>query len=131
MLYYDRIDISKRYDFPKSNNSKNCMIYHYWFFNHVFNFQYYVCNDCHNLTMLSVNIRNIAIITAKNVGCRWIIHNISKSEAISLLKNSVLEDQGYILKNIVLDFSLFKAVFYYLFFSIYIMVDSMDIHKSY
>ena len=65
--------------------------------------------------MLSVNIRNIAIITAKNVGCRWIIHNISKSEAISLLKNPVLEDQGYILKNIVLDFSLFKAVFYYLF----------------
>ena len=30
-----------------------------------FNFQDYVCNGCHDLTMLSVNISDIAIITAK------------------------------------------------------------------
>ena len=53
-------------------------------------------NGCHNLTMLSVNISDIAIITVKNVDYRCIIHNISKSEAINLLKNSVLEDRGYI-----------------------------------
>ena len=46
--------------------------------------------------MLSVNISNIAIITDKNVIYRCIIHNISKSEAINLLKKSVLEDRGYI-----------------------------------
>ena len=46
--------------------------------------------------MFSVIISNIAIITFKNVDCRCIIHNISKSEAIDLLKNSVLEDRGYI-----------------------------------
>ena len=44
-----------------------------------------------------------------------IIHNISKSEAINLLKNSLLEDRGYIQTNIVLNFSLFKAVFSLLF----------------
>ena len=46
--------------------------------------------------MLSVNITDIAIITVKNVDYRCIIHNISKSEGINLLKNSVLEDHEYI-----------------------------------
>ena len=72
------------------------MICHCFFFNHGFKFQNYVCNSCHDLAMLSVDISNIAIITVKNVDYRCIIHNISKSEAINLLKNSVLEDRGYI-----------------------------------
>ena len=46
--------------------------------------------------MLSVNISNTAIITVKNVYYRCIIHNISKSEAINLLKISVLEGRWYI-----------------------------------
>ena len=72
------------------------MIRHYWFFNHIFIFQDSVCTGCHDLTMLNVNISNIAIITIKNVDYCCIIHNISKSEAINLLKNSVLDDRGYI-----------------------------------
>ena len=64
-------------------------------FNHRFKFQDFVCNDCHDLTMLSLNIKDIEIITIKNVDYRCIIHNISKSEAINLLKNSVLENRGY------------------------------------
>ena len=46
--------------------------------------------------MLCLNISDIAIITVKNVDYRCIIHNISKSEAVNLLENSVLEDCGYI-----------------------------------
>ena len=38
----------------------------------------------------------IAIITVKGVDCHCIIHDISKSEAIHLLENSVLDDRGYI-----------------------------------
>ena len=56
MLYYDRTDISKGIDPTKSNRSKECMICHYWFFNHGFKFQDSVYNGCHDLTMLSVNI---------------------------------------------------------------------------
>ena len=96
MLYYDKIYISEGVDPTKSNKSKECMICYYWFFNHGFKFQDSVCNDCHNLTMLSVNISNIAIITVENVDYRCIIHNISKSKAINLLKNSVFEDRGCI-----------------------------------
>ena len=40
-------------------------------------------NGCHDLSMLSVNIRNNAIITVKNVDYRCTIHKISKSEAIN------------------------------------------------
>ena len=32
MLEYDRIDISKRIDFNKTNPSKGCDICHYWYF---------------------------------------------------------------------------------------------------
>ena len=72
------------------------MICHYFFFNHGFKFQHYVCNGCHDLTMLSVNISYIAIITVKNIDYRYIIHNISKSESINLSKNSLLENHGYL-----------------------------------
>ena len=46
--------------------------------------------------MLCLNISNVAIITIKNIDYRCIIHNISKSEAINLLENSVLEDRVYL-----------------------------------
>ena len=65
MLYCDRINISEGIDLTKINNSKECMILHYWFFNHGFELQDSVCNDCHNLTMLSANISDIAIIAVK------------------------------------------------------------------
>ena len=96
MLYYYRIYISERTDPTNSSKSRKCMTCHYSFFNHGFKLQNYVCNGSHDLTMLSVNISDIVIITVKNVDYRCIIHNISKSEAISLLKYSVLEDRGYI-----------------------------------
>ena len=94
MLYYDRIDISEGTDPTKSNKSRECMICHYWFFDHGFKFQDYVCNGCHDLTVLSVNISHN--ITVRNVDYRCIIYNIRKSEAINLLKHSVLENRGYI-----------------------------------
>ena len=48
--------------------------------------------------MLCIDISDIALMTVKNVDYRCIIHSISKSEAINLLENSVLEDRGYIEK---------------------------------
>ena len=95
-MHYDRIDISEEIDPAKSNDSKECMIYHYWLFHHEFKFQDYVCNDCQNLTMLCLNISDIAIITIKAVDQRYIIYYISKSEAIRKLENSVLDDCRYI-----------------------------------
>ena len=64
--------------------------------NHGFKFQGSVCNGCHDLTMLNVNISDIAIITVKIFYYRYVIHNINESEAINLLKDSVLKNCWYI-----------------------------------
>ena len=96
MLYYDRINLSEEIDFTKSNNSKECIVCHYWFFNHGFKFQNSVCNGCHDLTMLYLNLDDIAITTVKGVGYSCIIHAMDKCEAIHLFGNFVLDDYGYI-----------------------------------
>ena len=50
MLEYDKIDVSEGLDVNKTNDSRECFIYHY---QHVpkinFGFQPKVCNDCHDL----------------------------------------------------------------------------------
>ena len=96
MLYYDKIDLNEGIGPAKSYNSKFLMACDYWFFNHGFNFQDSVCNDCHDLTIFCLNISNIAIITVKGVNYCCIIHGISKCKAIHLLKNPVLDGRGYI-----------------------------------
>ena len=47
--------------------------------------------------MLGLNLSDIAVITVKGVDYCCIIHDISKSEAIHLLENSVLDHRWYIL----------------------------------
>ena len=40
MLYYDRIDVSEAIDVNKTSKSKECYVYHYWYFlNKGFKFQ--------------------------------------------------------------------------------------------
>ena len=88
------------------------------------------CNGCHDLTTLSVNISDIAIITIKNVDYHCIIRNITKCEAIYLLKNSGLGNRGYTQKVLTYFLAYSKEFFFYFFcFSIYKMVDGMDIYK--
>ena len=78
MLYYDRIDISEGIDPARNNSSKECIVCHYWFFNYGFKFQDYIYNGCHYLTMLCLNISNIAIVTIKDVDYHCIIHNLKQ-----------------------------------------------------
>ena len=46
--------------------------------------------------MLCLSISDVAFISVKNVDYYCIIHDISKSEAINLLKNYELGNFGYI-----------------------------------
>ena len=73
MLYDDRIGIGDEIDPTKSNKSRDCMICHYFLFNHEFKFQDSLCNGCHDYC--------------------YIIYNISKYGA-----NNLLKIRGYILK---------------------------------
>ena len=55
MLYYNRIDVSEGIDANKANSSKECDIYHYWYFlNNKFKFQTHVCSRCHDLLLMSI-----------------------------------------------------------------------------
>ena len=96
MLNYESIDVNEEIDSTESNKNKECLICHYWLFNHGFKFQDSVCNGWHDLTMLNFNLSNITIITVKNVEFCCIICNISKSGAINLLESVALVNHGYI-----------------------------------
>ena len=56
MLYYDRIDI-----FEGNNVNQECGIFHYWYYSDFFKFQPDVCNRCHNVLLMSIDLSNIVI----------------------------------------------------------------------
>ena len=63
MLYYDLIDVSERIDVNKTSALKECYVCYYWYFlNYSFKFQLYVCNIAHDLSMMSINLSDIAIL---------------------------------------------------------------------
>lgn len=60
-------------------------------FNHGFEFQNSICNGCHNLTILCLNLSDIAKIFLKDAD-----YYISKYDTIHLLESSVLGNRIYI-----------------------------------
>ena len=91
MLHFDRIDVSEGIDVNKTCASKKCNICHYWYFlNYNFKFQRNVCNRCHDLLMISMNLSDIAILNIKGFDYCCIISLISKNEAIILMQNADL-----------------------------------------
>ena len=106
MLQYDRIDVLEGIDINKTSESKECMLCHYWYFKDVgYKFQPYVCNDCHAVSMMACELKNLAIINAKSVDYRCILWGISENDGINRLNNSALEDKGVFL----MDFGVNKA----------------------
>ena len=81
MLYYDRIDVSKRTDVIKDKQTKRV-----WylpllvFLDKGFKFQPYGHNGCHDVLMTSMNLSNIAILHIHGVDYLCIISRIIKSE---------------------------------------------------
>ena len=95
MLQYDRIDASEGIDTNKTSGSKECIFCHYWYFKDVsYKFQPYVCNGCHAVSMMDYELKNIAILNAKDVDYMCILWGIIKNDAIDRLNNFVLEDKG-------------------------------------
>ena len=86
MLYYDKDDVSEGIDIIKRSVSKDWDICHYWYFlNFSFKFQLNVCNKCHDLLMMSVNLSDVAILNIKVSNYCCIFSLISKNELINLM----------------------------------------------
>ena len=88
MLYVDKTDVPKGTDVDKASASKECDICHYWYF------QPNACNRCYNLLMMSMNLRDIAILKIKGSDYRCIISLIRKNEAINLFQNTDLTEKS-------------------------------------
>ena len=52
-------------------------------------------NGCHDILIIRLGTSNIAIFTVKGIDYRYDIYGFSKSDAIDLFENSVLNDQEY------------------------------------
>ena len=95
MLYYDRIDVSEGIDVNKRNESKECDDSHYWYsLDRGFKFQPDVCNVCHDMLMISINLSNISILNIHGTDYRWIFSGIWKSKAIKLMQNIHLTEKS-------------------------------------
>ena len=64
--------------------------------NHGFKFQDPVCNGCYNLTLLFLIKAMVVLALLKMLIIVVFFYGISKSEAIHLSKNFMLNDHGYI-----------------------------------
>ena len=92
MLYYDRIDVSEGIDVDKKSPLKECDICHCrYFLNYSFKFQPNVCNRCHDLLMMYMNLSDIATLNVKGFDYFCIISLIRKNEAITLIQNADLK----------------------------------------
>ena len=108
MLYFNRIDISEGTDIKKTSTTKECDIYHYsYFIDYSFKFQPNVCNRCHDLILMSMNLSDIAILNIKNCNYRCIISLISKNEAINVIQNADLTEKN---QNIIMYTNLSSCI---------------------
>ena len=79
-LYFNRIDVSEGIEVNKANASKECIICYYWYFlDKGFKFQPDVCNRCHDVLIMSINLSSIAIGNILSVDYCCIINEISKN----------------------------------------------------
>ena len=95
MLQYDRIDVSEGIDLNKSDKLKECMICHYWYIKDIgYKYEPLVCNGCHDLSMVVYDLNDFMILNIKGIDYRCCMFNVSRSDAITLLNNSVLDNEG-------------------------------------
>ena len=92
---FDTIDVFEGTDVNKTSASKECDVCHYWYFlNYSFKFQPNICNICHDLLMVSVNLNDIAILNIKGPDYHCVINLIRKSETINIIGNADLTEKS-------------------------------------
>ena len=64
MLEYNRIDISEDIDIKEGNemSRQGSLCKFYYFLNKNFNYQTYLCDGCHDISIKATSMQNLAII---------------------------------------------------------------------
>ena len=96
----------------KQMNQKECDICHYWYFlDKGFRFQTYVYNDGHDLSRMSMNLNDIAILNINGINYRFDINGVRKSEAVNLLQNAdVIKKSGVLYMKMDKKFIKFREI---------------------
>ena len=68
-----------------------CMICNYYYFKDKFDYQPYVCNECHDFSMTVMNLSYFLIVNVKGVDYR--VYISGKKEAVIIFKSSNLDDK--------------------------------------
>ena len=95
MLEYDRIHISEVIDIKKcKETSRECnLCKFYYFLDKNFNYGPYLCNDCYDMSLKAVSIKNLAFINYNRNHNRVNFAFISKKDAYNLIKNATTIDK--------------------------------------
>ena len=94
MLEYNRIDISEGVDLNKTSLSKECDIWHYWYFkDNGFKYEPHLCNVCHDLMQKAISFNNVAMVYVKGSAYRIYLLYVSKDYAINIMNGSNLVDK--------------------------------------
>ena len=81
MISYER---SKGYYTNKEG--VKCMVCNYYYFKDKFDYQQYVCNDCHGFSMTVMDLSDFLALKIKGVNYRVYISNTDKKEAMIIFK---------------------------------------------
>ena len=98
MLECNRTDVSGGIDVNKTNLSKECDIFQYWYFKDIgFKYEKYLCNGCHDLMQKAISFNNVAIVYVKGSAYRIHFWYMSKDDAINIMNGSNLVDKRGVL----------------------------------
>ena len=90
--------MNKKIDVNKISASKECDICHYqYFLDKGCRFEPCVCNGCHDLMQKAMSFNDVAIVSVKGNYYRIYFWNISRDDAIKIMKNSDLNRKSGLL----------------------------------
>ena len=79
MLKYDRNDITEGIDLDKTNKSRECKFFHYWYYlNKNFSYGPFTCDGWYAIEQKSTDFKNIAIIHIKKLYTEFILKILVK-----------------------------------------------------
>ena len=99
MLEYDKIDISEGIDVKECNETsrKYTLCKFYYFLNKNFNYQTYLCDGCHDISIKATSMQNLTFIYNEGNAYRVNFVFMSKNDAFNLIKNSNIIDKKGVL----------------------------------
>ena len=95
MLEYDRIDLSEGIDVNKCEyTSRKCNLCQYYYFAFkIFNYQRYLCYECHDMSLKALSMQHLTIIYHNVHAYRVNFMFMSKNDAFNLIKDSIIIDK--------------------------------------